>query len=362
MAYDCQPVANCPRVLQFSNPKIDLMGHPGVKSGTLDDDNARSLNMMAPVIAAYRTPNTAARLAGPDRFSTAAQISKHAFPTRPASGTVVIANGMSFADAASASPLAAKLGAPLLLTTDTVTPSPTKSEIARLKPSKIVVIGGKDSVSDSVIASLKSLTETRVSVSRIAGADRFETSLEIAKYGWGVSGTSSVFLATGRDFPDALSAGAAAGMSGVPLLLVNGLDTSASANLKAFLTSAKVSRVNIAGSASSVSIGIQNDVARGRTITRYTGKDRYETSAAIASEYSTPQGSVFIASGLNYPDGLTGSVAAGMQKAPLLLSVSQCIPQSVGRVIVTSSPSRRYVLEAADSLSEDVRRGKLCSH
>ncbi|NPT53016.1 hypothetical protein GNZ10_25475, partial [Ralstonia sp. 3N] len=106
MAYNCP--LNCPRTLQFSNPNVRFVGYPSLPSGTATADNARSISVMAPVIAAYRDSTPISRIAGGDRFQTAAAISRHGYPNSTVVDTVLVATGLEFPDALSAAPLAAK--------------------------------------------------------------------------------------------------------------------------------------------------------------------------------------------------------------------------------------------------------------
>ncbi|GEM_PF-2758800 len=360
MAYDCEPSSPCPRMLQFSNPNIDFVGRPGVKSGTPNADNARSLNEMAPIVAAYRNPNPANRIAGSDRFATAAALAQHTFPNPLSVQTVVLANGQSFADSASAAPLAVRSGGPMLLATNNSLPQITASEIARLQPERIIVIGSDASVSNAVAEQARRKAKPGASVVRIGGADRYETSLKIARYGWDGLSPESVFVATGANFPDALAAGAAAGGQGVPMLLVNGGAQSASPGVRSFIENAGSPRVVITGSEASVSQGVERSLRSIASVSRIAGRDRFETSAQIADEFGAPGNAAYYASGHNFPDGLTGGVAAAVAGAPLMLSHPTCLPESVARTSVRIQPYARYVIGSTASLSEGVRIGEVC--
>jgi hypothetical protein len=98
------------------------------------------------------------RVAGDDRFATAAAVSKRYFPS--GADTVFLANGLGFADALSAAPVAARNGSPILLTHATSLPAATATELARLAPDVIVVIGGTGAISDKVMKRLAPYAET----------------------------------------------------------------------------------------------------------------------------------------------------------------------------------------------------------
>ncbi|GAB3586679.1 hypothetical protein GCM10027406_37250 [Leifsonia lichenia] len=356
MSYAC-PKNDCKRFLQYSNPSVNFLGTT-VPSGTATADAARSFNLMAPVIANYRTKTKVTRLSGADRYDTAAAISRHGFTDPAKVSTLVVATGTDFPDALSAAPLAAKLGGPLLLTHPSGLPAATVTEIKRLKPSKVVVIGGATAVPAAVESALKGLVAAGGSVQRISGDDRYSTSVAIGKYGWGSSATA--FVATGLDYPDALSAGAAAGKLGAPVVLVPGTFAAAPAVTTSYLTGIGVKTAYIAGGMTVVSAGIENALKAKHTVVRYAGTDRFNTSTLIAKAHNTPGGSMYLASGLNFPDALAGAVIAGRQKAPLALSPQNCVLRTLNDVQRDIKPSEVVLLGGATLLSEAVQQGNIC--
>ena len=94
------------------------------------------------------------RLSGSDRFATSAAISAASFA--PGVPVVYVANGFNFPDALSAAPVAGKDGAPVLLVSADAIPAAIQTELARLKPGRIVVLGGVNAVSDAVSQQLAS--------------------------------------------------------------------------------------------------------------------------------------------------------------------------------------------------------------
>jgi putative cell wall-binding protein len=113
--------------------------------------------------------------------------------------------------------VAAAAGGPILLTTPSSLAGATASELSRLKPQRIVVLGGTSAVSDGVLNSLRSYA-TSGSVTRIAGADRYATAAAISKASF-AAGVPVAYVATGANFPDALAAGPVAAAAGGPILL-----------------------------------------------------------------------------------------------------------------------------------------------
>ncbi|MHB8671704.1 MAG: S8 family serine peptidase, partial [Acidimicrobiales bacterium] len=157
------------------------------------------------------------RVAGPTRYDTAAALSRMGWPTT--SPTVYVASGFAFPDGLSGGPRAALDGAPLLLTDTCTLPAATNDELVRLHPSKVVVLGGTAAVCDAVLAAMG--TATGAQVGRLAGQTRYETAAVVARDGWS-SGASTVFLASGAAFPDALASGPGAVVAGGPVLLADG--------------------------------------------------------------------------------------------------------------------------------------------
>ena len=105
----------------------------------------------APAVPAPAVPAGAAavtRLAGPDRFATSAAISRASF--NPGVKKVYISSGMNFPDALSAAPVAGMQDAPVLLVTTSSIPADIRTELDRLNPERIVIVGGTNSVSDNV--------------------------------------------------------------------------------------------------------------------------------------------------------------------------------------------------------------------
>jgi len=173
------------------------------------------------------------RLAGPDRFATAAAAARAAGVG--ADGTVVLARGTDFPDALSAAALGAGPdGPPTLLTERDRLPTPTELALAALGARRVLVVGGPAAVADPVRARLEELGYT---VERLAGADRFATSAATAAAALDRLGADPrpLVVATGSDYPDALAAGAVAARVDAPLLLVDGRDLAASPAVGVFL-------------------------------------------------------------------------------------------------------------------------------
>lgn len=149
------------------------------------------------------------RLGGRDRYATNIAILKEAGTT---SQDVLVCSGMNFADALSAS----AVGKPIVVVGDKLT-NEQKNYLGQLTSKKYYLIGGSAVVSNDIADALKSKNTT---VQRVYGADRYKTSVAIAKTFFG-SNIKTAVVAYGNDFPDGLCGGVLAGKFNGPLLLMD---------------------------------------------------------------------------------------------------------------------------------------------
>lgn len=159
------------------------------------------------------------RFAGATRFGTAAAIAEEV-----GGRNVYVTEGVDadprrgWPDAMSIAPVAAERGWPILLTDTHTLPGETTDALAALNANTATVVGGQVAVSDEVEAAIGRHVAVQ---DRIAGSDRYETSVRAAEAGRRVGlSTASTWFARGGDFPDALAAGpTVAGSDGVMILV-----------------------------------------------------------------------------------------------------------------------------------------------
>lgn len=169
---------------------------------------------------------TVERLAGRDRFETAGLVAGALPPGQEA----YLVEGSSadprrgWPDAVNASWLAARRGAPILLTTRAELPAATAAALAGRGVERLTVVGGAAAVSDAVAGSAEALGAT---VERVGGANRYETARALADRAGTVDGLT-VFLTTGEDYADTLAAGPAVAARAGVLLPIDGRDLRAS--------------------------------------------------------------------------------------------------------------------------------------
>ena len=197
----------------------------------------------------YATTGTVRRLAGANRYATAAAISRDAFPRDVP--VAYVATGMNFPDALAGVAAAGSGGGPVLLTKPNELPAETAAELGRLRPGRIVVLGGTSVISGTVASALAPYAGS--GVLRMSGANRYSTAVDVSRETFDDSDV--VFIATGANFPDALGGGPVAGSVPGPLLLVPG--GSVPSDVASELRRLGADRVVILGGTSVVSSGVE---------------------------------------------------------------------------------------------------------
>ena len=291
-----------------------------------------------------------ARIAGSDRYATAAGVSASTF----ASGVPVayVATGANFPDALAAGPAAARSGGPVLLTTATSLPDATATELGRLRPERIVVLGGIGAVSDAVITRLAGFAASG-QVTRIAGADRYATAA-LTSANTFAPGAPVAYVATGASFPDALAGGVAAARGGGPVLLVSA--NSVPSATRTELTRLRPGSIVVLGGTGAVSDAVfatLGGYATGGSVTRMAGADRFATAVAIsrASTGDDAPRTVYVATGLNFADGLSGTPAAARANGPLLILPSATLTTAIADELRRLNPPRVVILGGTVAVS-----------
>ncbi len=290
------------------------------------------------------------RLAGSDRFATAAAISAASFA--PGVPVAYVATGMNFPDALAAGAAAADRGGPVLLVTSSGLPSSTATELGRLRPQSIKLIGGPSVVSDGVMNALVAYA-TSGSVERVAGANRFATAAQISATTFG-PGVAVAYIATGKNFPDALAGVAAAGADGGPILLTQ--PDQLPAETVAELNRLAPGRIVVLGASGVVSDAVVNALGAhtAGSVTRLAGSDRYATAVAVSTGTFASGNTVFVATGATFPDALGGGPVAGGLPGPLLLVPASAVPASVAGELRRLDPDRVVILGGTGAVSASV--------
>lgn len=255
---------------------------------------------------AFAAP-TVERFGGNDRYETSIQVSKNNWEV---SNYIILVSGEDFPDALSAAPLSKKYDAPILLTRNSSISKEMTEEIKRLNAKNAFIISGPGVISENVEKQLKDMG---IESTRIYGADRYETSVKVAE----VLGTyNDIFIASGEDFPDAVSAAPMAAIKGAPILLTRSKKLPDS--VEKFITTNNESNYYVVGGEASVK---NESIQSIKNFKRLGGQNRYKTNEAVISEFlnAITFDSTYIANGLAFPDALSGSAAAAKTLSPIIL-------------------------------------------
>ncbi|OXZ32431.1 cell wall-binding repeat-containing protein [Finegoldia magna] len=279
-----------------------------VKTGFIDDEYQPSEKPQ---------PTEENRISGNNRISTAIEVSKKYYEK---ANTVIIARSDEYPDSLTASPLAKKLNAPILLTSKNELEEPVKAEIKRLKATNIIIVGGVNSISTNVE---KALRQYDKDIERIAGHSRYQTSAAIAESLLNQSARKTAIIASGENFADALTAGAYAAEQEYPILLVEKtkIDTSIEK-----VINTNINKTIIAGGVNSVSEKVKKDLPKNTE--RIAGRSRYDTAAQIAKKLFKSE-KAFVASGEVFADALVVSPVAGRLSSPILLVNRKESPETI---------------------------------
>ena len=296
---------------------------------------------------ADKTNENVKRISGVDREQTAIEVSKKMF--KDGTNKVVLANKNNYSDVLTAAPFAKANNASLLYISSNSISKEVMSEIARLKAKEITIIGGEKSVNEGL---KKELEKRNFKVDRLSGADRYKTSAQIAAKL--IDGkTTTLEIASGENYADALSLNNAAEKDKAPILLVrvNAIDKSVEDVIK----SSKASLINIAGGEKSVSENTKANIKKisKATVNRMGGADRYETSILLA-KYSGAKEVVVVASGENFADALVAAPFSAKQNGAILLTNKDKLGQNAEQFIKDTKFNKSYVIGGEKSVSEDV--------
>ncbi|MFF2051758.1 cell wall-binding repeat-containing protein [Leifsonia sp. NPDC058194] len=337
-----------------------------VESGLLVTAGAQATSapiLGAPSSAANKqwtaaTTVLADRVAAVDRFTTAVEVSKAGFPqTAPA---VYVVSGEQYVDAISAGASAAKLGGPLLLTRSDVLPDATKAELQRLSPAQVRVVGGTISVTDAVLASIKSAVPA-AAVSRIGGIDRFETSRATIRSAF--TSAPLLYVVDSMDWATALVAGNEAISSKAPVLAINGAVGGLDQASIDFIRAMGTTEIRAIGGTSkinaSVFSGLKSVVS---TTTRLDGSDTYDlANKSMARAFPNTSSVAYLVSGLGFPDALGAGVLAGTATSPIFFSPQECVKKATLDALKKLDVKKVVVIGGTASLSDNVAALKPCA-
>ena len=253
------------------------------------------------------------RIDGPDRIETGINISKKYYDKAK---TVIVVRHDLFPDSMTSSVLAKLKDAPILLNPTNKLDPRVATEIKRLGAEEVIIVGGPDSISEKVRGDLKVYDKDK-DVERIAGVDRYGTSEMVARRVVGITGKKYTgVVASGQVFPDALSVGTFASRDGYPILLVK--KDMVPDQVERAIKDLEIRKTYIAGGTNTISK--MTEAKLPSVVERMAGRDRYETSVAIAKSKFKDSRDAFIASGEEFADALVISPVSGKYNRPTLLA------------------------------------------
>lgn len=304
---------------------------------------AAALAGIAPDVAAVEGFELT-RIAGVDRYQTAASLAEAAFTT--GSTTAVLASGedANFPDALAGSYLAGRFGAgaPILLTSRNDLPAASDAAMDELGVETVYIVGGTAAVSEAVVEDLGDRE-----VVRVAGNDRYETAEKIATLAieggdapGTVAGAKTVIVATGQGFADALAAGPLSFKGSLPIVLTP--TASLHPRAKSAIEELEATRAWVMGGTAAVSTPVEDELeAMGLTVVRVAGDDRYATAVAAAGRGRTDLAfsstAIDLASGERFPDALAAGPASGVANRPLLLTGAAELSDATEDYLVANS-------------------------
>jgi putative cell wall-binding protein len=187
-------------------------------------------------------------------------------------------------------------------------------------------------------------------VTRLGDFDRYGTNVKIIEQGWQKS--DYAIIASGENFPDALSAAPLAKKYNAPVFLT--FPPSLSPNADNELIKLGVKKAFIIGGPSSVSTLIEDDLkSKGIDYERIYGADRYQTSMAIANKIGTENG-VVVTTGNDFSDSLSIAPIAGKLQMPIILSQQNVLDSIQKKFISENTIPKTYVLGNTDIISDNV--------
>lgn len=289
-------------------------------------------------IGAIVMPAEVIRVSGVSRYQTSVEASREGFSA--GASAVVLATGADWPDALGGSALAGAVDGPLLLTPRDALPAEVASEIDRLRADTAYVLGGTGAVSTGVESSLRSLGLTVV---RIGGVSRYDTASLVAAEVIRLLGpayTGDIFVATGRDFPDAAGAAPVAASLGWPIVLANPATGAVSVPPAA-------THAVILGGTGAVPLSVESALESrlgSANVRRKGGLTRYDT-AALAAQLGVDQGMCWdglgLATGADFPDALSGGAMLGDNDSVMLLTRPDVLSEEAESKLIANKGSIR---------------------
>jgi peptidoglycan-N-acetylglucosamine deacetylase len=261
-----------------------------------------------------------------------------------------VTNGGRFGEALPAGPAASRTRGPVLFVTSTSVPSATAAELTRLRPGRIVVVGGTTAVSAAVRTALGAYTTG--TVNRIASTTAYATSAAVSRSAF-PAGAGTVYVVSGDNWPDGLSAGAAAVVQDAPVLLTD--DLSLPTAVRDEIVRLAPTRIMLVGGPAAVSETVATQLRALAPTERIFGADRYATALAVSRRvFGVNRPGVQLASGAVFADALAGVPASDYTRGPILLARRTGLAAGYAAELDRLTPRTAFVLGGPSTLSIEV--------
>jgi len=188
-----------------------------------------------------------------------------------------------------------------------------------------------------------------VGVSRLSGADRLETAIEVSRAGYGDNEAQAVVLAFAGGYADALAAGPLAAHVGGPILLTYGDSLDSRVEDEIVRALGPGGKVYVVGGAAVIGESVESRLEQvGLPHVRVAGVNRYATAAKIAALLPEP-GAIFLASGHGYADGLAAGPAAVAAGGVIVLTADASLPPETAAFLDDHDTVPRFAVGGAAS-------------
>ncbi len=297
---------------------------------------------------------------GADRYKTMELVAKGAAP----SGTcqyAILARGDDFPDALAAAGLAGSLAkssgkpVPIIITPSASLGTEARALLQRYQIKRVYVAGGGSAVSDRTLSQVRSMG---ITVSRIAGATRYETAVGIANTMPNRSKTCIVVAGSG--YADALSVSPYSYATASPIFLAS--SGSLPSVVQSAIRTGGYTKAIIVGGVNAVPAQVERQIRSlgVSSVERWSGATRYQTSRVVAERMVATgvfsYGGGYVATGESFPDALTAAPWAAEARLPLLLVCDGNL-EAVDRVLIQHRDTVRLVsfIGGPHTVSERVR-------
>ncbi|MEO2107946.1 MAG: cell wall-binding repeat-containing protein [Actinomycetota bacterium] len=321
--------------------------------------------VVAPIASAVEDVQPA-RVEGPTRLETAVATAERAYPE--GSDEVVVGPSDDFTHTLAGAALAGALDAPMLLTPPDLLADTTADALRTMGAERVTLLGGPAAITSDVEDELAE----DYAVTRVGDDDPYESAANIAQTTRSIAGglpelgaqnMPTVALASGSDFPDALSISGPANDGAIPLLLTD--PTSLPEATRDALVDLDPEHVIAIGGPDAISDDVLDEIeGDGRLTTRLGGINRTDT-AAIVADWFLDAGwfedtTAILAAGDAFPDAVTAGQLSGQLEAPILLTANRdLLGEQAGSWFTESCPTLEVlqIVGGPEAVSVDVANG-----